>query len=196
MFATYYITWQLIFLPQSCIPLWQSSDRSRGLSSLIPLPQMKIWSWWHRARAQSCCRTLTFLTDVSALTAPSTHLDHSMVVHTERTQTVFTRSLFFSWNWKHFQWYYCWGLIKMNSFFYCCWQAFEIATNGNSIIGFNDINVIYLTLRLYFCYLSFFLCNYIEQKAWTLQCPICHNVKYGQLNSECYWLPLLHTIAL
>lgn len=115
MFARYYITWQLIFLPQSCIPLCQSFDRSRGLSSLIPLPQMKMWSWWHRARAQSCDMTLTFLTDVSALTAPSTHLDHSMVVHTERTQTVFTQSLFFFWNWQHFQWYYCWGLIKTNS---------------------------------------------------------------------------------
>lgn len=69
----------LVSLPWSSILLIQFCDRSRGLSSLIPLPQMKMWSSWHRAPEQSSNTTLKFLTGVSTLTTLSTlpDLDHT-----------------------------------------------------------------------------------------------------------------------
>lgn len=102
--------------PNPVYLLWQSSDRSRGSSSLIPLPQMKTWSSWHSARAQPCYMSLTFLTDVSTLTVLSTHLDHKTGVHTQRTQTVFTPNLFFLQCWSPFSEKNCF-LLSLPSFF-------------------------------------------------------------------------------
>lgn len=73
----------LVFPPWSPILLIQLCDRSRGLSSLIPLPQMKMWSSWHRAPAQSSITTLTFLTGVSTLTTLSTLPDLDQARHAD-----------------------------------------------------------------------------------------------------------------
>lgn len=139
--------------PNPVYLLWQSSDRSRGSSSLIPLPQMKTWSSWHSARAQPRYMSLTFLTDVSTLTVLSTHLDHKTGVHTQRTQTVFTPNLFFL--------QCCFFTVTAKLLFVCQIKLLLIVFHNINVT--ENFKMLFLLLKsTFFC-----LCDYTELKADT-----------------------------
>lgn len=60
--------------------------------------------------------------------------------HTKDTDCFYPELLFLS-ALKHFEWYYCWGLIKTNFFFVCQIKVL--------LIVFHDINVIYKNGQLW-----------------------------------------------
>lgn len=62
------------FPSQSLSFLCQSSDRSRGSSSLIPL-QMKMWSSWPGSPAERRCASPTFLMDPCTAATALSNLD-------------------------------------------------------------------------------------------------------------------------